>query len=277
MNDFVKKQKRFKLFRNAFLIFTAFAIFIYIGAEPYIEKNQGNTKAFELLLFILVIVSMALLFIYESKFSKAISFIEDSAYEINDAGYYFIYNSEASKEEFIASVKENLTVNGFKIENNPEVKELLFSFNAFKGCEYLYLVNLESVDKNDILAYSDSAVYDLTANKLRAKGNCAVVFVCDNADESAVSLSKSISRIISGKKVIRIGFAIAELSTGRIYFRGNEPSVLQKLICQYIIGCELPLDKKLIGNEKLEFQIELENKLKDFNIADYKSGKYFER
>lgn len=277
MNDFLIKQKRFKFLRNFSLVFSAVLIFIYIGAEPYIEKYCGNTLPFQLTLFVLVLISMAFLFLYESKYSKAVGFIDDLKAEIDDCGYYETARDERESDAYIESVSNDLAEHGFRIENSTEVNSFSFDFSAIKGKEYLYLTALDTPDKNDVIAYVDSARQDLMQNKMRYKGNCAVVFICNKADESAIALSKSITKTFSGKRVLNTGIAIVELSSGRVYFRGNQPSVIQKLIAEYVMDCSLPIKEEHKGNEKLAFQSELERKLKDFNINDFSKGNYYER
>jgi len=277
MDDFLKKQKLFKLMQNVSLTVTAVIIFIYIGAEPYIEDAFGNTLPLQLVLFALVLFSAGLLFLYQSKYSKAADFIEDIMYEVNDCGYYLNARKECTTEEFINSVSKDLKENGFKTELNSEVNSLNFDVSAFKGIEFVYIVNTDNVDKNDVVVYSDSALYDVMQNKMKSKGSCVLVFVCNKADESAIALSKAISRTFSGKRVLKTGIAVAELSTNRVYFRGNEPSVIQKLVANYVMNCEIPIKERFKGNERLNFQYELENKLKSFNLNDFNSGKFFER
>ncbi|MBR6392758.1 MAG: hypothetical protein IKS12_05670 [Eubacterium sp.] len=277
MTDFLKKQRAFRRLRNISIIVSAVMIFMYIGAEPYIEKGFGNTAPFQLALFVLVIISMALLFIYESRFAKAAEFIQDIGYEISDSGYYLTTREEKDAAEFTKAAVNDLKADGYRCESAISVNGLEFAAVAVKGNEFIYFVSVDTADKNDIIAYTDSALYDLMQNKLKSKGNCAVVFLCSNADDSAVRLSKSVSRTFSGKKVLKVGYAVAELPTGKIYFRGNEPSVIQKLVARYVLKCDLPIESRLASGDKLPYQSELKNKLKSFDINEFKNGKYDER
>lgn len=59
--------------------------------------------------------------------------------------------------------------NGYKMNKLVEVKDFSFDTRAIKGNNYFYIVNIEKVDKNDILAYLDEMIYDLTSNLLEEK------------------------------------------------------------------------------------------------------------
>ena len=277
MNNYLKKQKLLKRIRNVSLFVTLAAVLVFIGIQPYIVEAFGSDTVFQYVIFILVALSLGILFFYESRYSKSEKYIEDAMLEINDAGYYYTARKESNPECFAEKVKSDLIASGYKLKENVTALELDFDFSAVKGSEYLYLVTLDNVDRNDVIAYIDSAIYDLTSVKMRSKGNGVIVFVCNNANAEAIALSKSVKRIISGKRVLKIGMAIAETESSKVYFRGNEAGVIQKLVAAFVMDCELPIDKKYIGEEKLPFQIELENNHKDFNLKDFKEGKYYER
>ncbi|MDE6155531.1 MAG: hypothetical protein K2F67_03740, partial [Eubacterium sp.] len=73
---------------------------------------------------------------------------------------------------------------------------------------------------------------------------------------------------------INIALAICELSSRRVYFLGTEKTKCQQLISNYVMNCDLPIKEQYIGKERLPFQNELEEKMKSFNIKDFKNGNF---
>nr|MCR5208083.1 hypothetical protein [Eubacterium sp.] len=212
-----------------------------------------------------------------SGYAKAASFLEKINYEITDSGCYLTARTESDTDSYLSAVKTDLINDGFRLSEIAGTDGLTFDLTAVRGNEYVYITSSDAVDKNDVIAFLDSALHDLTANKLRSKGNGAVVFICKNAEEDAVALSKAIKETYSGKRVLKLGIAIVETDSKKVYFRGNEPSVIQKLVTEYIMGSELPIKDEYKLKERLPFQTELEDKTKAFNLADYKKGIYNER
>ena len=157
MTDFLKKQRAFKLLRNISIIVSAVLICMYIGAEPYIEKGFGNTAPFQLALFVLVIISMALLFIYESRYAKAAEFIQDIGYEISDSGYYLTTREEKDAAEFTEAAVNDLKADGYRCESAISVNGLEFAASAVKGNEFIYFVSVDTADKNDIFIVANCA------------------------------------------------------------------------------------------------------------------------
>ena len=167
---------------------------------------------------------------------------------------------------------------GFKTQENIYTNELQFDFTAVKGVEYVYCVKLDTVNRNDIIAYLDASERDIMADKLRRKGECAVFFICNRADEGAKALSKSFTKIfVSRYNMIFISPVIIEVDTKRVYFLGNRISRTQKIVSRFALDCEVPIDKKLIGNERLEFQKKLEKDMDNFSLSDFRKGNYNER
>ena len=277
MNEFLKKQKHFKKIRNILITLSAVYVLVYIGAEPYIAKAGLTSSPFQIVMFALVGCSLAVLFLYEARYAKAEAFLNDVNAEISDAGYYYTSRSETDVNAFTKEVISDIKSMGYKCTVDCDIKDLNFDIAAQKGSEFVYLTALTDVERNDVIAYLDSAFFDITSNRMRSKGNAVIVFVCNRADGGAQALSKTISKTFTGKRVLNIGIAIAELESSKVYFRGNEPSVIQKLVAELILKCALPIDGKYIGAEKLKSQLELKERLENFNLADFKKGKYYER
>ena len=105
MNEFKVRLKRFKRLRNICVISVAVLIFIYVGAEPYLEKSFGNIGTFQVAMFALVLAALVVEFMYESKYSKAEKFIEEITLEINDAGSFNTLRQERNIDSFFNAVK----------------------------------------------------------------------------------------------------------------------------------------------------------------------------
>ena len=278
MNDFRKKQKLLKRIRNVSVIVMAVFFFVYIGIEPYLLKTYKSLNAFHLALFVLVIVVLAIVFYYESKFEKAGKFLDDIDLQISDAGYYVTSREEKDKESYFKAVFESLKNDGFKLNENVEIDSLEFDLSAYKNQEYVYVVKLDSTDRNDVIAYLDAARQDVTGVKLKRKGETVVVFITDKAEDDAVALSKTgVTVVTSRYNALSFYPAIVEVGTSKVYFLGNRVSRTQKLVINHVMNCDIPLKAEFIGKEKLAFQSELENDMKSFNAKDFKMGKYNER
>ena len=278
MNDFKKQLKRFRKFRNIAIVSIAVLIFLYIGAEPYLNKSFGNIGVFQSVMFILVLSALIIEFYYESKYSKAAKYISDIDLQISDAGYYITSREENGIDEFYNSLKADIENSGYKLTENSDADGLTFDFYAGKGTEYIYAVKLDNTERSDVIAYLDAAKNDLLSNKLKRKGECVVLFITDKAEDSAIALSKAFSRVIVSRyNVITISPAIIEPESKKVYYLGNRISPTQKIVTELVLKSEFPLDNKFIHFEKLSFQKELEKEVEDFNIQDFKSRKYNER
>ena len=121
-----------------------------------------------------------------------------------------------------------------------EVKDFSFDTRAIKGNNYFYIVNIEKVDKNDILAYLDEMIYDLTSNLFRRKGNGVLCFITDTACDDAIEISKMITPL-GRKGQMKIALAIDETDTGNVYFQGREENKNKTQIANFVMNCEMPV------------------------------------
>ena len=138
----------------------------------------------------------------------------------------------------------------------------------------IYILKEDEVDKNDLIAYQESAIYDLTSINLKRKADVVMLYICDHADDGAVSLSKMITPL-GRKEQIKIANAVVEVSSSRCYFLGNKATKCQQLIANYVMNVEVPIKDEFKGKEQLPFQAELEEHMKEFNIKDFKAGTFY--
>lgn len=276
MREFRKKQKKLKTIMNIMIAVTAIYMFIYIGVEPYIVKSFGVNvnQICNLSCDVLVVCTLAVLFVYTSRYGKSDKFLEGVENELSDTGYYYTSRTEQNVESYTKAVIDDLRSNGYKVDEKVEADELEFTAVAQKGKEFFYILAEDNIDKNDVIAYLQSGMYDLTNAKLKRKADCIMLYICDKADDGAVSLSKMITPL-GKKQQIKFANAIVEISTGRCYFLGNKPTKCQQLIANYAMNCQVPIKEEYIGKEQLPFQQELEEHMKSFNIRDYKNGTFF--
>ena len=270
--DLRKKQRLFKKIRNISVILSSVIIIVYIGAEPYLEAAFGNVLCFELAVFALVLASLVLVFVYESRYSKAEQFFDDEALKISDAGYYITSRDEKDCKSYVNAVNEDLAFNSFNVERNVTCGGFEFDLSARRKNEFFYCVSLDIADSNDVIAYLDCAKSDLTSQKLAVNGECVVCLVCNKVEESAITLSKNFDRIVTGRRSRLLVFpVIVELETGRVYFLGNKVSRAQKMTANYVMNCSLPFKEEYIG-ERLPFQSELEKRMNSKNIKDLRGN-----
>lgn len=276
MREFRKKQKKFKKIMNTVTIITSVFIFLFYGFEPSLAKwiGSGATMAVMYVMYGFVIVSLSMLFLYSSKYAKSDKFLEGVEYELSDAGYYLTSRAENNIEDYAIAVTDDLTASGYSIKYGEVINELEFDAVCSKGREMFYIVKSSEIDKNDLIAYIDSAVYDITAVNIKRRCDAVVLFICDNAEDGAVSLSKMITAL-GKKEQIKVAPAVAEVSTGRVYFLGNKVSKCQQMTANFVMNCNVPIKDDYIVKEKLPFQSELEEHMKEFNIKDYKNGAFF--
>lgn len=272
----LKQRKLFKVLKS-FVIFAALFLFAYIGAKPIIaEYNQTLALVINYICDVFVVVVLLLLFAYYSKYGKCESFLTQIENEINDNGYYFTSRSERDSEAYINVVSEDLTECDYSVSRNIEINEFDFAIKAVRKKEFFYLADVRSIDKNDVLAHLDCVIYDITAKNLRRKGNAVLCFVTDTAEEDAISLSKMITPL-DKKELIKVAIAICELSTGNVYFLGNVQTKCQQMIANFVMNCDLPIKEQYIHKDKLQFQYDLAEKMKDFNLKDFKNDNFFIR
>lgn len=277
MNNVRKKQKALFKLMKILIAFSVVFIFIYIGAQPYVaEYSKQLSVAFNYACDVLIILNMVFVFVYYSKYGKCDSFLTSVEYEINDNGCYLTSREQTEQVDYIDAVFNDLKSNNFIITKNIEVKDFNFDIRAYKKKEFFYAALVNDLDKNDMLAYLDAVIDDITINNLKRRGNAVLCFVTDNAQESAVAMSKMVTPL-GRKETIKIAFAIVEASTKRVYFRGNEESVCRKLIANYVMNCDIPIKDKYICKDKLPFQYRLEESMKQFNLKDFRDGKFYER
>lgn len=278
MKEFRLKQKKLKKLMNTLFIITGVYFFVYIGVQPMIAKGIGSGAAIAAAYvgYALILVSLSVLFVYTSKYSKSDKFLETIEYELQDAGCYLTSRSEKDIESYHKTVLEDLRNSGYKISENIEIDGFEFDARAVKGKEMFYIVCTENADKNDILAYLQSAIYDVTAVNIKRRGTGVVLFITDTADESALELSKEITPIDKKEKLV-FANAIVETDNGKCYFLGNKPAKYQQMIANYVMNCEIPIKDKFIVKDKLPYQAKLEEKMKEFNLKDFNSGSFYIR
>ncbi|MGN0531881.1 MAG: hypothetical protein ACI4IN_03695 [Eubacterium sp.] len=276
MREFRKKQKKLKTIMNIMIAVTAIYMLVYIGTEPFIVKEFGINvnQICNLSCDVLVVVTLAVLFVYTSRYGKSDKFLEGVENELSDTGYYYTSRMERDVESYTKTVVDDLRSNGYKVDEKVEADELEFTAVASKGKEFFYILAENDIDKNDVIAYLQSGMYDLTNSKLKRKANCVMLYICDKADDGAISLSKMITPL-GKKEQIKFANAIVEISTGRCYFLGNKPTKCQQMIANYAMNCQVPIKEEYIGKENLPFQQELEEHMKSFNVKDYKNGTFF--
>lgn len=274
MREFRKKQKRLYNAMKAMVIIAAVLLFSYIGAEPYIRAASSIAATVcSYVCDFSVIAVLVLLFTYYSKYSKTDAFLTSIENEIEDTGYYFTSRTETEIKEYSNAVRDDLKKCGYSVNENFEVNELDFDFCAYKSREFFYGVCVNNIDRNDVLAYLDSAIYDITVQNLKRKGSGVICFFTDNAEDSAVAMSKMMT-YLGKKNQIKIALAICETDSKRVYFLGNVKTKCQQMIANFAMNCDVPLKEQFVGKEKLPFQQELEEKMKSFNLKDFKNGNF---
>lgn len=270
----LKQRKRFAVLKGL-VIFSAVFIFVYIGVQPYVaDFNSTLATVFSIICDVMVVAVLIAVFLYYSGYGKCDSFLNQVENEINDSGYYITARKENTTESYADAVTEDLKSNGYSVTTDLEINEFDFNVKAINGKSYFYTASVDNVDKNDIVAYIDAVINDLTVQNLKRKGNAVICFITDRAEESAVALSKMITPI-GKKEQLKIALAICEIDTGRVYFLGNVQTKCQQMIANFAMNCDVPINNKYIGGEKLPFQYDLEEKMKSFTVKDYKNGNFY--
>lgn len=275
MREVRKKQRKFYQIMKWLIILSVCFIFVYIGVQPYIKEfNSTLSLAVNYFCDILVIVNLIVIFVYYSKYGKIEMFLKDIENEIDDAGYYISAREMGDINKISGEILNSFRQSNYKISQNIEIKDFSFDIRAIKGKNYIYVANVESLDKNDVLAYLDEMIYDVTSNLYRRKGNAILCFVTDKANDDAISVSKMITPL-GRKGQMRVALSMYECDSNNVYFQGNEENKAKTIIANYIMNCELPLKDEFIHNDKLPFQYELEEKVKNFTLKDYNSGSFY--
>lgn len=274
MNEIRKKQKKLYKIMKALVIFGAAFIFIFIGLQPTIKAY--NPLLATVLMYVcdaVVIAVLVFLFSYYSKYGKCDSIMTSIENEINDNGYYLTSRIERENNSYIEAVYQDLKNCGYSMNKDVEIADFEFSFKAMKKKEYFYCADVEGIDKNDVLAYLDTVITDVTVNSLKRKGNGVLCLITDKAEDDAISLSKMITPL-GKKEQLKIAIAICELSTGRVYFLGNTETKCQQMIANFVMNCDVPIKEQYICRDKLPFQLDLAEKVKELTLKDIKSD-YF--
>lgn len=275
MRELRKKQARLYKIMKSFLIAAAVVIVVYIGAEPYVAKaSQTAAIVMNYVCDALVLGAMFVIFAYYNKYGKSDAFLTRVEHEIDDAGYYLTAREEKTTEQYVDTMFNDLKSCGFAMDKNIEIDDFEFDIRAYKKKEFFYAVQVEALNRDDVLAYSDVAVNDLTVQKLKRKGDCVICFVTDKADDSAIAISKVITPF-GRKEQLKVSYAIAEVQTGRVYFLGNMATKLQQMTANYVMNCDVPIKDEYIGKERLPFQDELEERMKSFTIAEFRNGTFY--
>lgn len=275
MRELRKKQARLYKIMKGFLIAAAVVIVVYIGAEPYVAKaSQTAAIVMNYVCDALVLGAMFVIFAYYNKYGKSDAFLTRVEHEIDDAGYYLTAREEKTTEQYVDAMFNDLKSCGFAMDKNIEIDDFEFDIRAYKKKEFFYAVQVESLNRDDVLAYSDVAVNDLTVQKLKRKGDCVICFVTDKADDSAIAISKVITPF-GRKEQLKVSYAIAEVQNGRVYFLGNMATKLQQMTANYVMNCDVPIKDEYIGKERLPFQDELEERMKSFTIAEFRNGTFY--
>lgn len=274
MNKIRLKQRKFFKIMKALIIFSAVFIFVYIGVQPFVaDYNQTLAAVINYFCDAVVIAVLIMLFMYYSKYGKCDSYLSQIENEINDYGCYLTSREENDVDSFIAAMRDDLQQCKYSVSRNIEISELDFSVKAVKSKEFFYTVSIDTVDRNDVLAYLDSVIQDITVKSLKRKGNAVLCFVTDTAADDAIALSKMITPL-GKKEQLKIAVAICELSSRRVYFLGNVQNKCQQMIVNYAMNCNLPIKDQYICKEKLQFQYDLEERMQDFTIRDYLNGNF---
>lgn len=250
-------------------------IVVYIGIQPY-TAEWGSTVSVILSYLSdgLIVVSLAVALIYYSRYGKTNAFLTRIEHEIKDCGYYMINADASNQEACLNSLFDKLKNDGYAIESNVDYDGLEFTYVAVKRKEFFYVCDIDDLSKDDVLAYLDCTVNDLTVRRLKRAGNCVIVFITDKAQDGAVSLSKMICTF--GKKdQLKIAIAIAEPESRKCYFLGNMQTKTQAMTAEYIMNTRVPIPDELKHKEVLEFQKELEKHMEEFTIKSYLDGTFY--
>ncbi len=275
MKEIRKKQKKMFTAMKIIVAVTLIYIVVYIGVQPYIAALGGTAAVlFSYLSDGLILASLVIALVYYSKYGKTNAFLNRIEHEIKDCGYYKTDGMPSDPEKYMESLFEKLKSNGYAVDSNVEYDGLEFSYTAFKRKEFFYVCGVDDLSKDDVLAYLDCAVNDLTVRRLKRAGNCLLVFVTDKAQDGAVALSKMVCTF-GKKEQLKIALAIVEPENEKCYFLGNMQTKTQQMAAQYLMNCSVPIPEKLKHNEILPFQKELEKHMEDFTVKSYLDGSFY--
>jgi len=260
---------------KALIIAVVAYILIFIGIGPMVQSYSGSLfSALNYASQALTAIAAAVVFLYYSRYGKSDAFLERTEYELKDYAYYFTAVSYSSEEACITSLAADLKENGFAVNQNAEIGDFSFEIAAVKRKEFFYVCNVSSVSRNDVLAYLDTVIQDITVHKLKRSGNAVLCFVTDKAEDGAVALSKLITPL-GRKEQLKIAMVIVEPESKKCYFLGNMETKCRQMILKYVMKCTLPVPDVLKGERRMAFQDELEEKMKSFNIRDFRNGTFY--
>ncbi len=275
MKEIRKKQKKlFKIMKIAVALALVYFV-IYVGVTPYIES--ASAVAAIVCSYIndaLVIACLAVVLVYYSKYGKSNAFLTRIEYEIKDCGFYYTQNTPKNRVEFINELVGSFKSNGFAVNSNVEYEELEFDYTAMKRKEFFYVVDVDSLSRDDVLAYLDVVVNDLTVRNLKRSGNCIICFVTDKAEDGAVALSKMVCTF-GKKEQLKIAFAVVEPENSKCFFLGNMQTKCQRLVADYIMRSPTPIPDSLMHKERLPFQSELEEHMEEFTLKSFNDGTFY--
>lgn len=275
MREFRKKQKRLFKIMKGMIGFTVAYILIFIGVTPTVQSYSN--QLFIILNYggqVLALLALCIIFLYYSRYGKSNSFLERTEKEIDDFAYYYTAVTANNEQEFLRHITDELKKNGFNITQNTEISEFDFDICAEKKNEFFYAANISKVSRNDVLAYLDTVITDITVHKIKRKGNAVMCFVTDKAEDDAVAVSKMITPL-GKKEQLKIALCIVEPETKKCYFLGNMETKCQQMILKYVMNSSSPISDNLKGECHMAFQDELEERMKAFNIKDFKDGTFY--
>lgn len=275
MTEIRKKQKKLYKIMKSLIIFTASFLIIFIGAQPYVKAyNEALALGINYFCDISVVICLIVIFFYYSKYGKCDYILSCAEDEINDAGYYLTSRDESSGISYIDQITQDLQDCGFSVNTNVECTDFTFDVRGFKRSEYFYIASIDSLDANDITAYLDESINDITVKSLKRKGDAVVCFITDKSEENAVALGKMITPI-GRKNQLKIALAILEKDTGRVYFNGFKDTKCKKMIANYVMNCNIPIKDRYIVTDKLPYQYELKNRLDKLTLKEIKSDNFY--
>lgn len=275
MREFRKKQKRLFKIMKGMIGFTVAYILIFIGVTPTVQSYSN--QLFIILNYggqVLALLALCIIFLYYSRYGKSNSFLERTEREIDDYAYYYTSVTANNERDFINHLTDEFKHNGYNIAQNTEISEFDFDICAEKKNEFFYAANISKVSRNDVLAYLDTVITDITVHKIKRKGNAVMCFVTDKAEDDAVAISKMITPL-GKKEQLKIALCIVEPETKKCYFLGNMETKCQQMILKYVMNSSSPISDNLKGERHMAFQDELEERMKAFNIKDFKDGTFY--
>ncbi|MDE6659753.1 MAG: hypothetical protein K2K01_06535, partial [Eubacterium sp.] len=156
---------------KALIIIGVIFIFIFIGAQPYVEKlSTVADMVCRYLCDFLIVANLCVLFSYYSKYGKSDKFLEGVEYELSDYGSYLLSRTEKEEKVFIKAMQKDFAKSGYAVNSDIEIDEFDFSFVAATKKDFFYTAEIESLSRSDILAYIDVVINDITVHNLKRKG-----------------------------------------------------------------------------------------------------------